>query len=105
MRNRLAFIPVFLLLACAPEYKSTQATITHMEIVNSTTGGEGHFVVDIAYEVEGKEYTDQFEMPMSKMVEDSVSTPAVGIQFDILYNPKNPQLNKIDFQVKPKYIN
>jgi hypothetical protein len=62
-------------------------------------------VVDLAYEVDGKEYTDQFEMPMSKMVEDSVSTPAVGIQFDILYNPKNPQQNKIDFQVKPKFIN
>lgn len=105
MRNGIVLMLIFFLLACTPEYKTVQATITKMEIVNSTSGGEGHFVVDIAYEVDGKEYTDQFEMPMSRLVEDSVSTPAAGIQFDILYNPKNPQQNKIDFQVKPKYMN
>ncbi len=95
---------VLFLLACASKYQPTEATITNLEIVNTPGNGESHFIVSVEYAVEGETCSDQFKMNMSRMVEDSLSTPAPGIRFQILYNPKNPRDNKIDFNVKANRI-
>ena len=93
-----AFLVMLVLgVACQPEYQKTTATITDLKIegeVNKAT---------IEYFVDSVRYTDAFSITTEKLVEDSISMPHPGLTFEILYNPKDPSLNKIDFRVKPVY--
>lgn len=97
----LAFLA---LIACSTKYKTTEATITDLEIVNSNNM-ESHFLVTIEYTVGGTKYLDQFKVYQYETVEDDLSTPHPSIKFDILYNPSNPKQNKINYQVKAKRLN
>ena len=96
----LLLLTAVISLGCTPDYQVTQATITALE---TNYDEAGNFRATIEYSVDKQTYTDYFEIHMMKLVEDSLSTPAPGIVFDIKYNPRDPKENKIDFQVKANY--
>ncbi|HMP99656.1 MAG TPA: hypothetical protein PKC24_07735 [Cyclobacteriaceae bacterium] len=101
MRLSYLVLSLLVLTACSTEYKTTEASITELEIVNSADNNS-HFMVSIEYTVDGKQYTDKFKVYQRELVEDELSTPHPGIKFDIQYNTANPNKNKIKYQVKAK---
>lgn len=93
-----AFLLALLICAaCNTDYQRTTATITDLKI----EGGVNK--ASIEYFVDSVRYTGEFSITTEKMIEDSISMPHPGLTFEILYNPKNPAENKIEFNVKPVY--
>lgn len=86
------------LLGCKDPYKETEAKIIDMKIEN------GNYKALVEYYVEDIRYTDEFEITSERIINDSITTPHPGIMFNILYDPRNPKRNKIDFNVKIKYV-
>ena len=105
MKSGILFIGILMMLlftSCKPDYKVVEATIIDLK---TDTPSQGVFTATVEYFVDSVRYTGQFEVKIMDMVEDSISTPAPGIKFDIMYNPENPSENEIEFNVKAIYRN
>jgi len=86
------------LTGCKNQYLETEAKIIDLKIEN------GDYKATVEYYVEDVRYTDEFKISSERIISDSISTPHPGLTFNILYDPANPQRNKIDFKVKIKYV-
>jgi hypothetical protein len=94
----LIFLCVGVVLpGCEKQYKETEAKIIDLKIEN------GNYKALVEYYVDDVRYTDEFAITSERIINDSITTPHPGITFSILYDPANPQENKIDFNVKIKY--
>ncbi len=103
--NARIILYILLLLlgnACAGEYAKAEATIIDLK---SNYPDPGIYTATLEYTIDGINYTGEFEISVETLVRDSISTPVPGTKFEILYNRNDPTNTKIDFQVKPTYIN
>lgn len=86
-------------LSCQnPHYETTEAKIIELKIE------DGDYQATIEYYANDIRYTDQFDISVDRLMDDSISTPHPGITFTILYDSDNPKNNIIDYQVKIKYM-
>lgn len=100
IKNFTLILIGFFFFYCTPEYKSTIAKITALE---NNVNEDGNYRAKFEYVVDGLTYEDVFEIHLMTLVKDSIATPHPGTEFEILYNPTNPEQNKADFRVKVKY--
>lgn len=104
-KNSIVFVFVLIILfvgGCSGDYVKTEATIIDLKV---NYPDQGVHTATIEYFVDGVRYTDEFEISVETLVTDSISTPAPGTKFEILYNIANPEETKIDFREKPTYVN